>query len=278
MSKNMIYATQDPQAEANSNGGSEEEYTFYTPFKFDADPRGLGNYLFNKMKKYRHCIAQYIADTDEEDTYGELLLRCIRTASHLSTRNLTKDDVVVLCSYNQKESLVPFISSIFLNVPVAPMDPRLSLMESVYLLKEVKPKIIFVDHEGLKLMETSVKQAELDTEIIVYCSSDTYTEFSSFLEPHLIMTHPSVDQVVIIGIPHGVHGDHPMAVIVPKESSTAPIDEEDIIKFVEERVEEKVSHIMRLTAGVKFVTSIPMTPSGKIRRREVKKMVLDGDL
>ncbi|XP_050517590.1 uncharacterized protein LOC126892161 [Diabrotica virgifera virgifera] len=563
MSRNMIYATEDPQAEPNSNGGSEEEYTFYTPFKFDADPRGLGYYLFNKMKKYRHCIAQYIADTDEEDTYGELLLRCIRTACHLSTRNLTKDDVVVLCSYNQKESLVPFISSIFLNVPVAPMDPRLSLMESVYLLKEVKPKIIFVDHEGLKLMETSVKQAELDTEIIVYGSSDTYTEFSSFLEPHeneekfaptevdslkdtavimftsgttglpkgvilnhmglmgqasvltgytetgfiylscatlywisaviyqliaiftggakvtvqkfdpretlylidkykvttlfvppllatavlkvgrpegldissfrnfiivggyipkslllelrdllpgtfvsssygltevsgaltvfktsscedvkerlylhskptsvgliipgikakvvnldtgktcgpneggelrikseflmsgyhnqdtsdsfdskgwlktgdivtydedgcfyvknrikemikykgwqiapamleqLIMTHPSVDQVVIIGIPHDIHGDHPMAVIVPKESSTAPIDEEDIIKFVEERVEEKVSHIMRLTAGVKFVTSIPMTPSGKIRRREVKKMVLDGDL
>uniref|UniRef100_A0A6P7GW65 Uncharacterized protein LOC114347502 n=1 Tax=Diabrotica virgifera virgifera TaxID=50390 RepID=A0A6P7GW65_DIAVI len=149
----------DPQAEPNNSGGSEEEYTFYTPSKFEPDPRGLGNYLFNRMKKHKHCIAQYIADTDEEDTYGELLLRCIRTACHLSTRNLTKDDVVVLCSYNKKESSVPFISSIFLNVPVAPMDPRLSLMESVYLLKEVKPKIIFVDHEGLKLMETSVKQA-----------------------------------------------------------------------------------------------------------------------
>uniref|UniRef100_A0A6P7GFQ1 4-coumarate--CoA ligase-like 7 n=1 Tax=Diabrotica virgifera virgifera TaxID=50390 RepID=A0A6P7GFQ1_DIAVI len=90
----------------------------------------------------------------------------------------------------------------------------------------------------------------------------------------LIMTHSSVAQVVIIGIPHDADGDHPMAVIVPKESSTASLTEEDIIKFVDERV----SDTMRLRAGVKFVSSIPLTPSGKIRRRDVKKMVLDGNL
>ncbi|XP_050517593.1 uncharacterized protein LOC126892163 [Diabrotica virgifera virgifera] len=552
----MIYQAEDAKPEHNNNEESGEEYTFYTPFKFDADPRGLGNFLFNKMKKYRHCIAQYIHDTDQEDTYGELLLRCVRTACHLSTRNLTKDDVVLLCSYNHKESSVPFISSLFINVPVAYLDPRLSLMESLHLLKDVKPKIIFVDPEGLELMETSVKQAGLDTELVVYGSSDIHTEFSSFIKPHenekkfvptevdslkdtavimfssgttglpkgiilnhlglmgqvsilkgyvetgmiyltyatlfwisaviyqliaiitggakltvqkfdphqtwclidkykvtsifvapilaaallkvgrpdgldtsslwnfvisgdyfpkslllelrnllpgtfvfnaygqtevsgiltvfksssdkealylhskptsvgliiagikakvvdvytgaicgpneegelriksdflmsgyhnhdtsdsfdsdgwmktgdivnydedgcfyikdrikemikykgfqiapamleqLIMTHSSVAQVVIIGIPHDADGDHPMAVIVPKESSTASLTEEDIIKFVDERV----SDTMRLRAGVKFVSSIPMTPSGKIRRRDVKKMVLDGDL
>ncbi|XP_050517592.1 uncharacterized protein LOC126892162 isoform X2 [Diabrotica virgifera virgifera] len=454
---NMVYETEDPLAEPDKNEESGEEYTFYTPFKFEPDPRGLGNYLFNRMKKHRHHIAQYIADTDEEQTYAELLQRCVRTACHLSTRSLTKDDVVVLCSYNHKESSVPFIASLFLNVPVASMDPTLSLMESAYLLKDVRPKIIFVVPEGLELMETSVKQAGLDTEIVVYGSSDTHTEFSSFLEPHeneekfapteadslkdtavimfssgttglpkgiilnhlgllgqalllpicgsigtiyltystlywisavlyqlagiiiggakvtvqkmdphetwklidkykvvdvftgaicgpneegelrikseflmsgyhnhdtsdsfdsegwmktgdivtydedgcfyikdrikemikykgfqiapamleqLIMTHSSVAQVVIIGIPHDADGDHPMAVIVPKESSTASINEEDIIKFVDERV----SDTMRLRAGVKFVSSIPMTPSGKIRRRDVKKMVLDGNL
>ncbi|XP_072375866.1 luciferin 4-monooxygenase-like, partial [Diabrotica undecimpunctata] len=126
----------------------------------------------------------YIADTDEEQTYGELLQRCVRTACHLSTRNLTNDDVVVLCSYNHKESVVPFIASIFLNIPVASMDQTLSILETVYLLKEVKPKIIFVVLEGLELMETSVKQAGLDTELVVYGSSDAHTEFSSFLEPH----------------------------------------------------------------------------------------------
>ncbi|CAH1285914.1 unnamed protein product, partial [Diabrotica balteata] len=553
---NMVYEIEDPQDEPNTNEESGEEYTFYTPFKFEPDPRGLGNYLFNKMKKHRHHIAQYIADTDEEQTYGELLLRCVRTACHLSTRNLTKDDVIVLCSNNHKESIVPFIASLFLNVPVASMDPTLSLMESVYLVKDVKPKIIFVVPEGLELMETSVKQAGLDTEIVVYGSSDTNTEFSSFLEPHeneekfaptevdslkdtavimfssgttglpkgiilnhlgllgqalclpvcggigtiylsystlywisavvyqlaaiiiggakvtvqkmdphetwklidkykvttlfgapslaaallkvgrpegldtsnlwsfiigggyipkplllelrdllpgtfvynaygqtevsgvlttfktanvkdtlylhskptsvgliipglkakvvdlytgkncgpneegelrikseflmsgylnqdtsdsfdsegwmktgdivtydedgcfyikdrikemikykgwhiapamleqVIMTHPLVAQVVIIGIPHDADGDHPMAVIVPKEPLTVSINEEDIINFVEERVTDT----MRLRAGVKFVSSIPMTPSGKIRRRDVKKMVLDGDL
>uniref|UniRef100_A0A6P7GR32 Uncharacterized protein LOC114341894 n=1 Tax=Diabrotica virgifera virgifera TaxID=50390 RepID=A0A6P7GR32_DIAVI len=149
----------DPLAEPDNNEESGEEYTFYTPFKFEPDPRGLGNYLFNRMKKHRHHIAQYIADTDEEQTYAELLQRCVRTACHLSTRSLTKDDVVVLCSYNHKESSVPFIASLFLNVPVASMDPTLSLMESAYLLKDVRPKIIFVVPEGLELMETSVKQA-----------------------------------------------------------------------------------------------------------------------
>lgn len=83
--------------------------------------------------------------------------------------------------------------------------------------------------------------------------------------------HPAVKQAVVIGKPHEEDGDHPMAVIV-LEDNAKDVSAKDIEKYVNERVDEK----QRLRGGVKFVTSIPMTPSGKIKRRELKRMVLDG--
>nr|CAH7743721.1 unnamed protein product [Callosobruchus chinensis] len=83
--------------------------------------------------------------------------------------------------------------------------------------------------------------------------------------------HPAVKQSAVIGRPHDEDGDHPLAIIVLEEShkETTP---EEIEKYIEERVSDK----QRLRGGVKFVQNIPMTPSGKIKRRELRRMVLEG--
>ncbi|KAJ8919701.1 hypothetical protein NQ315_006229 [Exocentrus adspersus] len=83
--------------------------------------------------------------------------------------------------------------------------------------------------------------------------------------------HPAVKQAVVIGKPHEEDGDHPMAVVV-LEDDAGDVTAKDIEKYVEERVDER----QRLRGGVRFVTCIPMTPSGKIKRRELKRMVLEG--
>nr|KAG5691614.1 hypothetical protein BaRGS_023785 [Batillaria attramentaria] len=84
----------------------------------------------------------------------------------------------------------------------------------------------------------------------------------------LLLTHPAVQDVGVIGIPEEGVGELPRAYIVlkPKASASA----EDFIKFVE----DNAAPSKRLRGGVEFVEEIPKTASGKILRRVLKAKVL----
>lgn len=84
----------------------------------------------------------------------------------------------------------------------------------------------------------------------------------------VLLTHQEVSQAVVIGIPDDDDGDHPMAIIVKRNDSS--VTAEDLIRYVEERVDDK----HRLRAGVKFVDSLTYTPSGKVKRNDLRQMVL----
>ncbi|KAJ8982152.1 hypothetical protein NQ317_011298 [Molorchus minor] len=86
-----------------------------------------------------------------------------------------------------------------------------------------------------------------------------------------LSNHPAIKQAVVIGKPHEEDGDHPMAVVV-LEKDVQHVTPGDIQEYVAERVPDK----QRLRGGVKFVDKIPMTPSLKIKRRELRRMVLEG--
>lgn len=88
------------------------------------------------------------------------------------------------------------------------------------------------------------------------------------------MEHPAVNQVVVIGIPHPEDGDHPMAIILPSENYKNKITKEEIANFLTHRAPDR----MKLRGGVKFVDFLPVTPTGKIMRREIKNMILEGKL
>lgn len=64
----------------------------------------------------------------------------------------------MLCSSNHKNSCVPFIASMFLGIPVASLDPALSILDITCLLKQVQPKIIFVVSKALGLIEDSLEE------------------------------------------------------------------------------------------------------------------------
>ncbi|XP_057661716.1 uncharacterized protein LOC130897117 [Diorhabda carinulata] len=162
----------------------EENHIFFKHSDFECEERGLGYHFFRYMRKHSHKINQYIADTEKEDTYQETLERCVRAALHLNNRNLTKEDVILICSNNNQFTVVAFIASLFLNVIVSTLDPTLSILEFNYLLKEIKPKIIFVIPEVVDKIETSKQNEGIGTEIIVIGESDQYKTFSSFLKPH----------------------------------------------------------------------------------------------
>uniref|UniRef100_A0A182IUG1 AMP-dependent synthetase/ligase domain-containing protein n=1 Tax=Anopheles atroparvus TaxID=41427 RepID=A0A182IUG1_ANOAO len=84
----------------------------------------------------------------------------------------------------------------------------------------------------------------------------------------IIQKIDGVKQVCVIGIPSDDRAsDLPMAVI--ERVQGASIREEDIVRIVD----GQVADFKRLRGGVRFVDSFPMTPSGKILRRAVRKMI-----
>ena len=77
----------------------------------------------------------------------------------------------------------------------------------------------------------------------------------------LILTIPQVQDVIVIPILDDTAGELPRAYVVLQPN--AKLSEEEIKQYVEKRV----VHYKRLRGGVKFVQSIPKSPSGKLLRR-----------
>ncbi|VEN42271.1 unnamed protein product [Callosobruchus maculatus] len=207
------------------NGSSTQHNSQYIvdspPLDYTPDERGLGYQCFDCMKKYSDKIAQYLADTDEEETYESLLSRCIRVAMGLKSRGLTKEDVVIIYSTNQKNSCVPFIACLFLGIPVGTLDPMLFPSDTTHLLKEVAPKVLFVVPKSVDFINSCVKEAGINAEIIVFDETEDHESFMELLKPQegesefVPETVSSLDETAVIsfsntttGLPKGIMISH----------------------------------------------------------------------
>lgn len=82
----------------------------------------------------------------------------------------------------------------------------------------------------------------------------------------LLRTHPAVDDVCVVGIPHEVLGELVCACVIPVEG--AIITGEELKDFCREQVaDDKVPDLVR------FFDTFPMTGSGKVRRKELAQVV-----
>lgn len=80
----------------------------------------------------------------------------------------------------------------------------------------------------------------------------------------LLLEHPNVKDVGVIGVPHEEKGEVPKAYIVKNGDLT----EQDVIDYLD----GKVAAYKRLAGGVVFVEEIPKSPTGKILRRILRDM------
>jgi acyl-CoA synthetase (AMP-forming)/AMP-acid ligase II len=86
----------------------------------------------------------------------------------------------------------------------------------------------------------------------------------------IILTHPQVMDAAVVGLPDPSAGELPLAFVVRKPGAT--VTESELQQFVE----EKVAPFKKLRGGVRFVSAIPRTASGKILRRELKAAIVCG--
>ncbi|CAH1132383.1 unnamed protein product [Ceutorhynchus assimilis] len=83
----------------------------------------------------------------------------------------------------------------------------------------------------------------------------------------ILINHPKIDDTGVVGLPDELVGEKPLAFVVKKAG--ADITEAEIKQFVA----GFVSPQKRLTGGVIFLDSIPKNPSGKILRKELRKII-----
>ncbi len=82
----------------------------------------------------------------------------------------------------------------------------------------------------------------------------------------VLRAHPGVEEVCVVGVPHEVLGEMVCACVVPSEG--AILRGEDITDYARRQMADyKVPDLVR------FFDALPLTPSGKVKRRELAQVV-----
>lgn len=96
-----------------------------------------------------------------------------------------------------------------------------------------------------------------------------YHVIPSMLE-EILKSHPAVLHASVIGIPHDIDGEHPMACVSLKSGSES-VTAEEIQAYHDEQVDDH----KKLRGGLKIITEFPLSPSSKIKKKDLKVMVLN---
>jgi long-chain acyl-CoA synthetase len=78
----------------------------------------------------------------------------------------------------------------------------------------------------------------------------------------ILITHPAVSLVAVIGVPHESHGEEIKAVVVKKPGD--PTTEEELLAWGKEQFAS-----YKYPRVVEFRDELPMTATGKILKREI---------
>ncbi|KAH0820375.1 hypothetical protein GEV33_002415 [Tenebrio molitor] len=142
----------------------------------------LGEFMFNRSDKFKSNICQIDANKKKTESYSSVKQRSVKLAVALKNK-LAPGDVVLTCSKNTLDAVIPIIASFYLGAIVANLDASLGVRMSRNLISLVTPKIIFVEEASVAMIEESLQETNLHPEIVVLGSSTKYQTFSALVRP-----------------------------------------------------------------------------------------------
>lgn len=80
----------------------------------------------------------------------------------------------------------------------------------------------------------------------------------------VLARHPAVAQVAVVGVPHPRHGEEIHAVVVP----AATIEAAELVAWCRERIARH-----KYPRQIRFVDALPLGPSHKVLKRELRRML-----
>ena len=86
----------------------------------------------------------------------------------------------------------------------------------------------------------------------------------------LISTHPGVNLVAVVGIPHEKWGERPVAIVVPKPGYEGRLTEDDIKSYLMQFVDKGEIPKWWIPDRVIFVKELPLTSTGKIDKKVLR--------
>jgi long-chain acyl-CoA synthetase len=81
---------------------------------------------------------------------------------------------------------------------------------------------------------------------------------------NVLMSHPGIADVAVIGIPHDKWGETPLAVVV--KSGDSPITEAEVISYAQERLAK-----FKCPTSVIWIDVLPRNPSGKVLKKDLRE-------
>ncbi|MBR0251444.1 MAG: AMP-binding protein, partial [Synergistaceae bacterium] len=113
---------------------------------------------------------------------------------------------------------------------------------------------VHIDDDGY------IKILDRVTDIIIVGGFNVYPQ-----EVEAILSeHDAVNTAVVVGMPNDISGEVPKAYIILNEG--AKVSENELIRFCKERL----SHY-KVPRAIEFVSSLPLSPTGKILRRVLRQ-------
>ncbi|XP_049836442.1 uncharacterized protein LOC126281486 [Schistocerca gregaria] len=82
----------------------------------------------------------------------------------------------------------------------------------------------------------------------------------------ILLTHPAVKEAAVVGVPHQLDQERPRAYVVLQPD--ASVTERDLLELVN----CEVADFKRLRGGVRFLDALPKTATGKVSRRDLRKL------
>ncbi|KAF5290673.1 hypothetical protein FQR65_LT01963 [Abscondita terminalis] len=152
---------------------------------FETESKGIGHFLYKYYQQHETKIMQIDGFTDEKDTYASVLERIIGVALKMQEWGVTPNDTISLCCLNHINTCVPVFASLFIGAKLVCFDLMMNMVEAKLLLKQVDPKIMFVDKESLEFVEKILADSNKSIKIVVFGECSKYDNFFDLLTPHL---------------------------------------------------------------------------------------------